>query len=231
VQAGVVEQLSAAFERRLPLLAEASIAIEQLARVALDGYEHEHIDRIYFRVKSPASFATKVHARKAQPPYTNPLAQVEDQIGGRVIVFFTHDIDPIIDLLAQAFNRVELIYKTPEKDAEFGYESSHVVCHIPPQARPAGWTEESSMPETFELQVRTLFMHAWAEPQHNLQYKAPSELTRNQHRLLGWVAASAWGADHGLEEAWKEIGLPIASSSGAAGGPLRTSPEEERQRE
>lgn len=53
------------------------------------------------------------------------------------------------------------------------------------------------MPETFELQVRTLFMHAWAEPQHNLGYKSPGDLSKEHRRHLAWIAASAWGADRG----------------------------------
>jgi ppGpp synthetase/RelA/SpoT-type nucleotidyltranferase len=67
------------------------------------------------------------------------------------------------------------------------------------------------MPETFELQVRTLFMHAWAEPQHDLGYKGPGDLTKLQKKRLAWVAASAWGADHELEGLWAEVGLKVGS--------------------
>jgi putative GTP pyrophosphokinase len=139
--------------------------------------------------------------------YVNPLAQIEDQIGGRVLVFFRHDIQPVVDLLNNTFNSVEMQDKTPPKDPEFGYESTHVIYHIRDHLRPGSWTSENSMPETFELQVRTLFMHPWAEPRHNLGYKTPSDLTRNQRRHLARIAASAWGADRGLADARREIGL------------------------
>jgi ppGpp synthetase/RelA/SpoT-type nucleotidyltranferase len=51
------------------------------------------------------------------------------------------------------------------------------------------------MPTTFEMQVRTLFMHAYAEPPHDWGYKSGGELTRDVERQLAWIAASAWGAD------------------------------------
>ncbi len=211
MDAGEVARLRAAFTRRLPLLEGACNQLDRLTRVGLDGYEHKHIDRIAFRVKAIDSFVDKVVNRMAKPPYTNALAQVEDQIGGRVLVLFKHDIDRVVELLLDTFNKVELEHRMPEKDAEFGYESAHLVCHVPPAVRPDGWASEASMPNTFELQVRTLFMHAYAEPNHNLGYKAPAELSRDQMRRLGWVAASAWGADDALEVTWREIdGLAAA---------------------
>ena len=205
MDAEAVAQLKAVFTRRLPLLEGACTELDRLTRVGLGGYEHKHIDRIGFRVKSVDSYVEKVSTRTAKPPYTNPLAQVEDQIGGRVLVLFKHDIPPVVELLLDTFRKFELEYRVPKKDAEFGYESTHLVCHIPPQARPTGWDDEPSMPNTFELQIRTLFMHAYAEPNHNLGYKSPTQLTRDQKRSLGWIAASAWGSDEALERAWVEI--------------------------
>jgi ppGpp synthetase/RelA/SpoT-type nucleotidyltranferase len=134
---------------------------------------------------------------------------MEDQVGGRVLVLFRHDIARVVGLLTpDTFNTMEMKDKTPPKDDEFGYESAHLICHIPYELRPAGWSNEPSMPETFELQVRTLFMHAWAEPQHNLGYKGPTDLSRDQRRLLASIAAAAWSADEGLDRSWAEIGEP-----------------------
>lgn len=40
------------------------------------------------------------------------------------------------------------------------------------------------MPVTFELQVRTHFMHAWAEPQHDLGYTPDGVVERDHRRQL-----------------------------------------------
>lgn len=42
-------------------------------------------------------------------------------------------------------------------------------------------------------------MHAYAEPQHDLSYKAAADLPSEIRRELAWVAASAWGADQAYE--------------------------------
>ncbi len=203
---GEATQLRAAYLQRIPLLEAAGEQLEKLTRVGLAGYPQTHIDRIGFRVKDVDSFVDKVIHRGAKPAYTDPLAQVEDQIGGRVIVLFKHDIEPVVELLLETFTKMELEHKVPAADAEFGYESTHLVCHISPPVRPTGWAEEPRMPSTFELQVRTIFMHAYAEPNHNLGYKTANDLTRNQKRRLAWIAASAWGADEALQAAWVDIG-------------------------
>jgi ppGpp synthetase/RelA/SpoT-type nucleotidyltranferase len=56
------------------------------------------------------------------------------------------------------------------------------------------------MPSTFELQIRTLFMHAYAEPQHDFAYKSSAELLRDDRKRLGWIASAAWGADRAYQE-------------------------------
>jgi putative GTP pyrophosphokinase len=218
-------RLRTVFARRRPLLEEVATSLCDLAETGLSTYDHRHVDRIYFRAKSVESFVNKVRKRAAAAAagevrdgfplvaYRSPLTQVEDQVGGRVLVLFHHDIERVIRLLLTTFNAMEMQDKTPPKDAEFGYESTHLVCQIPDHLRPSAWSSEGQMPETFELQVRTLFMHAWAEPQHDLGYKGPGDLTKLQKKRLAWIAASAWGADRGLGDLWDEVGLSVHGHS------------------
>jgi ppGpp synthetase/RelA/SpoT-type nucleotidyltranferase len=83
---------------------------------------------------------------------------------------------------------------------------------ISPDVQPGGWAELSERPTTFELQVRTLFMHAWAEPQHDIAYKAPVPLTHDEKRQLAWAASNAWGGDAIFEQV-------LDSIAKRAGGP------------
>jgi len=50
------------------------------------------------------------------------------------------------------------------------------------------------MPMTFELQIRTLFMHAYAEPQHKLEYKGVAELPAEIRKELSWIAGVSVGS-------------------------------------
>lgn len=42
--------------------------------------------------------------------------------------------------------------------------SRHHLFVISEHERPEGWADASDMPDTFEFLIRTLFMHAYAEP-------------------------------------------------------------------
>lgn len=186
--------LRSAFLARVTLLRELAERLEAKSRQSLQGVPH--IDRICFRVKEPGSFVSKAIGSK----YANPLAEIEDQVAGRVITFFRDDIPVVRERLTQWFGDVEHVIKEPAGPTEFGYESDHYVFVIAEHLKPDGWEERADMPTTFELQVRTLFMHAWAEPQHDLGYKSETPLDRQTARELAWVAASAWGADRTLSE-------------------------------
>lgn len=183
----------AAYERRQPLLTDMAHQLESGLISALD--DRPHIDRVTFRVKSMGSFATKCTDK-----YLNPLEEIEDQIAGRVLVFFSSDIEGVAAIAKARWGTVEDARHRPPHNAEFGYESHHQICVIPEHLQGPEWHAEHDMPKTFELQIRTLFMHAYAEPQHDFGYKSTSPVTGESRRLLAWIAASAWGADHAWED-------------------------------
>lgn len=198
------EDLEAIYRERLPLLKALGSQLEKEVYDHLDGLPH--IDRIVFRAKTPTSYLAKVYERRGDPRYTAPLVEVEDQVAGRVTVFFLDDVEIVKERLRRLFGEVELAERRPEKVTEFDYEGFHAIYNIPPQSKPAGWENRDDLPATFELQVRTLFQHAWAEPQHDIAYKPTVELSFDQRREVAWVAAGAWGADHAYSRLWKEVG-------------------------
>ena len=189
------------YAARRPLLQQVANSLERETMESLTDFHH--IDRICFRVKGTESFGNKVEKATANNrAYTDPFVEIEDQIAGRVIVFFLQDLVAVEARLRHVFSAVEATHKQAAKDEEFGYESYHLICLIPPQVQPQGWSSRQDVPRTFELQIRTLFMHAWAEPQHDLGYKGSSDLPRDIRRELAWIAASAWGADQAYKRVW-----------------------------
>ncbi len=189
------------YESRLNLLNTLSELLNQETQQALQDLPH--IDRIIFRVKKPSSFVKKATDPDNAPPYQDPFVEIEDQVAGRVIVFFISDIDPVLTCLKGTFSAVESVHRKPDRDAEFGYESHHLICTVPPQSQPNGWSARQDLPNTFEIQVRTIFMHAYSEPQHDIAYKAKDDLPSEIRKELAWIAASSWGADRAYERVWR----------------------------
>jgi putative GTP pyrophosphokinase len=68
--------------------------------------------------------------------------------------------------------------------------------------------DQSLMPGFFELQIKTLFQHAWSEADHDLGYK-PGErpLSSDEKRQLAYTSAQAWGADHMFDGLFRERSL------------------------
>lgn len=198
-------EVQAAYTARLPILTTTARYLQERVSEALESTKH--IDRVAFRPKGLDSFVKKATraATERHAAYERPLVEVEDQIAGRVLVFFRDDIDVVGEVLSSELGPVEQRRQEPEGDDQFGYESVHLIFVIPEHLKAEGWTDQNDMPITFELQVRTLFMHAWAEPQHDLGYKPGATLHRDHRRQLAWVAASAWGADRVLNEVKNDL--------------------------
>jgi putative GTP pyrophosphokinase len=183
------------YKKRFPTLQKLAQALESEVLDLLRGVPH--VDRVYFRAKEPCSFAKKA----ASGDYEYPMVEIEDQVAGRVLVFFLDDVSAIVSRIRANFATVEARKRTPEKHDVFGYESYHCIFTIPPKVKPVDWGTLVDPPVTFELQVRTLFQHAWAEPQHDVGYKGAPDAPRDGLRELAWAASSAWGADRGFQRA------------------------------
>lgn len=191
------ETLEQAYKVRLPLLSQLRDNFKREMKETLGSLDH--IDRISFRVKEIQSFLNKALDPTNNPPYTDPLVEIEDQVAGRIIVFFLSDLDRVREKLSYTFNTIEWSRRKPDRDQEFGYESEHLICTIPPHLLPHGWETRADLPRTIEIQLRTILMHAYAEPQHNIAYKASTDLPPEIRRELAWIAASAWGADQAYQ--------------------------------
>jgi ppGpp synthetase/RelA/SpoT-type nucleotidyltranferase len=75
---------------------------------------------------------------------------------------------------------------------------------IPSDVVDPNWPREL-LPRFFELQVKTLFEHAWSEAEHDLGYKPGEDpLTPQQARSLAYTSAQAWGADQIFNDLFRE---------------------------
>jgi len=161
------------------------------------------IDRIYARAKSVSSFMKKANTRENDKlKYADPLRQIQDQIGGRIIVFYTMDVERVTGLVEKYLHKIETREYVPDSLWTFGYIGRHYVMVLP--ADIIDVPNDEGVPEFFELQIKTLFQHAWSEANHKLGYKPEVPLEPDDERRLAFTAAQAWGADHIFNELFEE---------------------------
>lgn len=165
--------------------------------------DQERIDSISVRAKSPDRFLAKAEKtnRDGNLKYSNPLAQIQDQIGARIIVFYKSDVELVSGIVDTYFRKIEAQILEPEEINAFGYMGKHFIMHIPKETSVDGLKNSF-----FELQIKTLFQHAWAEASHDIAYKQLSrDLTPLEKRLIAFAAAQSWGADNAFAEIFEKL--------------------------
>jgi putative GTP pyrophosphokinase len=186
----------------------ALVPIAEALEQQLHSYlsEELHIDRISARAKSVDRFLDKAaKAVDGSNKYSDPLNQIQDQIGARIITFYVSDIKIISSVVEKYYRVAESKTVVPDSEWEFGYFGKHYIALLPRELIDPSVDDESLIPEFFELQIKTLFQHAWSEANHDLGYKPGSEpLKGDEKRRLAYTAAQAWGADRVFDELYQE---------------------------
>ncbi len=120
--------------------------------------------------------------------YGAPVRQLTDLIGVRVLTFYRDEVDEVAAALRQELEVDER--RSPDKRAdlglrEFGYRSVHLV------ARQKTTSLNSDLSDRwFEVQVRSLLEHAWAEIEHEVVYKGGVDYPRDVRRRFSALAGT-----------------------------------------
>lgn len=125
------------------------------------------------RTKSVESFAGKA-ARTVDGEllYPDPLEQITDQIGLRIITYVRDDVDAVVELLAGELTVLDdrdMGRETAEQ-GRWGYASRHLVVAVD-ASRTLTPEREALRAFTASVQLRTVLQHAWAEFEHDIRYK------------------------------------------------------------
>lgn len=177
--------------------------LEAHLRESLSGTPR--IDRISVRAKAIDRFIQKAGKNDGTvPKYSDPLSQIQDQLAARIVTFYASDVPRISVEVRKYFRPIENKVLVPETEREFGYVGEHFILLIPSDIRVV-LEKDADVPDFFELQIKTLFQHAWAEAEHDIGYKPGNDLTQLHRRKMAFTAAQAWGADHIFDELFKEL--------------------------
>jgi ppGpp synthetase/RelA/SpoT-type nucleotidyltranferase len=146
--------------------------------------------QIESRAKSVESFVEKLRLKGEK--YENPLEDVTDLVGLRIITYYLEDVESAADLVRREFevdetNSTAIAARLEEPD-QFGYLSGHYVVSLNEHRRRlAEWDFFGT--RRMEIQIRTALQHAWAAVSHKLDYKSANEAPLNLRRRLFRLSA------------------------------------------
>lgn len=146
-----------------------------------------NIHHVTSRVKKPASLADKLRRKPGRYPL---LEDVTDLVGVRVITYFESDVNVVSRLVEGAYevDWINSVDKSKMRDPDrFGYMGVHYVVRSLEGTPEFAGLAAAQFP--FEIQIRSILQHAWAEIEHDLGYKnpeaVPREVRRRFYRLAG----------------------------------------------
>ncbi|MBQ5317449.1 MAG: hypothetical protein J6I96_07825 [Oscillospiraceae bacterium] len=158
--------------------------------------------QIVSRIKTKESVAEKMSHKHDKYHY---VRDINDLLGFRIIFYFSDQMDICAEAIKKAFNvdpkrskdKRQLIDPTA-----FGYISLHYICSLP---EDQGYPVELCG-RNFEIQIRTVLQHTWAEIEHDLGYKSEFDIPREIRREFSRVAGLLEVADEVFVNLKKRIG-------------------------
>jgi putative GTP pyrophosphokinase len=180
------DQAAVEYLKFQPFYVDLADVVARVIRESLESRQVK-IHSVQSRAKDATSFSLKVATpsddNPADPKYPQPLKQITDLAGVRVITHFLSSLAEVDKMLEAEFHIEEKSNKGMlliESD-RFGYQSIHYLVRI--KDSRAGLAEYRRFAgHIVEVQVRTILQHAWAEIEHDIQYKSsitiPTEIRR-----------------------------------------------------
>lgn len=176
--------------------------VKRLIGVLLDKNKISY-HSIECRIKKEKSFLDKCENKK----YDDPISQITDICGLRIITYTNHDVEKIKGMIEGEFriDRSNSVDKFEQmKEDQVGYLSIHYIASL--NAERENLTEYSRYKDLkFEIQIRTLLQHAWAEIEHDRSYKFSGELPREIKRRFYLVAGTLELLDREFDRLSTEI--------------------------
>lgn len=161
----------------------------------------------YLSVDSRTKTLEGINEKIKRKSYSNPRDKLTDIAGVRVILYLEEDVEKVCSIIKETFTIDEsnsISDMTRLSSDKIGYRSTHFVCDI--------GMNRIEIPEyksfaglKFEVQVRTILQHAWANLTHDRVYKLGTQLPEQIKRKVNLYSGMLEIVDLGFSEIVKDV--------------------------
>jgi ppGpp synthetase/RelA/SpoT-type nucleotidyltranferase len=203
------ERAAAAYREKRPLYSDFAHIIKNLLQEALDSSDIK-TQTVDARAKTIDSFARKAGTPfpldPTRPKYENPLRDITDMSGVRVITYLPAAVAQVGDAIRAEFDVLEFDdkFESLNREERFGYQSVHYLVRLGDN-RTTLREYRRFRGLVGEIQVRTILQHAWAEIEHDIEYKAAEALPPALRRRFMIMAGMLEVADSYFQEIQDEV--------------------------
>ena len=181
-----IERFLAGISNEELALQKKADLVSQFIRERLVGSRIDFLE-VSSRVKDEHSRRLKVLKKE----YDDPGTQLTDLVACRIVLFHGDDVDSTASTLRNFLSVREDDSVDKRKGLgfrEFGYRSVHLVASPKPEFLKAEFSSLALL--TFEIQVRSVLEHAWAEIEHEVVYKSGVNFSDEFRRNFAAVAGT-----------------------------------------
>jgi len=195
-----IQDLSEWYQSRLSYYKILAESASRCLRIIIEE-EGIQCHRIENRVKTQKSFIEKIDNEN----FSGDPTKIHDLAGVRVITYIKSDLERVAKIVRKAFSVIEERNKTDDlKENEFGYRSLHFIAQFS-RSRTKLPDYKMYKDVNFEIQVRTILEHAWAEIEHDRRYKYKGVLSTRDQRLINKVSGLLELADEEFDRFVKKV--------------------------
>jgi putative GTP pyrophosphokinase len=146
-----------------------------------------NIHQLELRLKEASSLEKKIERKGGK---YKSLNDITDVLGCRVITYFDDDVDRIASIIETEFqiDSENSIDKRKIDVDRFGYLSLHYVVELK-NDRLCLTEYKNFKGMKFEVQIRSILQHSWAEIEHDIGYKGKFSIPDNAKRSFSRIAA------------------------------------------
>jgi putative GTP pyrophosphokinase len=171
-------------------------------------YSHNPIHHIESRLKSPRSIMEKLALRGHSFSIESARQNLTDIAGIRVICHYIDEVYAIAELLGNqddvSILRMSDYIKEPKPN---GYRSLHLIVSVPV------FLSKKTERVPVEIQIRTIAMDCWASLEHQIRYKAHSEIKNDLQLQLKECAEEISAVDMKMQDIYNQLKLHIGDST------------------
>jgi putative GTP pyrophosphokinase len=188
---------------------EMKTKIEILRLEFVHLHEHNPIEHVGSRLKSPESIIAKVARKGLDPSFEKIREEITDIAGLRITCSFVSDVYRVAEMLTRQADLTVLAVKDYIADPKpNGYRSLHVLVQVPV------FLSDEVVPVTVELQLRTVAMDFWASLEHKIHYKYDHDVPAAVREGLDRSARTAAELDALMEDLHAQVhGNALESSA------------------